>query len=142
MNFRVLLITLGLTSTALFSSLATAKPSCSIDAFQPVDITPSIQESLVDKQNRQVVLTQQATMRCANITFSTAYTRNRVAHTMAQSFEATYFDGKQATSRSVTFNEDELRAGYIKIGPRQPRSAYVCFTKSETPINIITCDID
>ncbi|MGR5212196.1 hypothetical protein ACPV4A_16700 [Vibrio rotiferianus] len=129
-------------SCALISSpIAYAKPSCNIESIQSVDITPETKASVLEKEDGQLLITQKAMTRCANITFTTAHTRNRIAHMMDQSFEATFFDGQQATSRSVVFDEDDLKAGYIKIGPNHPKSAFVCFTTSETPIKDITCDV-
>ncbi|CDU09420.1 conserved hypothetical protein [Vibrio diabolicus] len=125
----------------LTSSLAYAKPSCNVENFQAIDITPEAKGGVLDKESGQFLITEKPMMRCANITFSTNHTRNRVAHMMNQGFEAVYFDGSSSKSHSVTFDEDELKAGYIKVGPNHPKTAYVCFTTSETPISTISCDI-
>ncbi len=125
----------------LTSSLAYAKPSCNVENFQAIDITPEAKGGVLDKESGQFLITEKPMMRCANITFSTNHTRNRVAHMMTQRFEAVYFDGSSSKFHSVTFDEDELKAGYIKVGPNHPKTAYVCFTTSETPISTISCDI-
>lgn len=125
----------------LTSSLAYAKPSCNVENFQAIDITPEAKGGLLDKESGQFLITEKPMMRCANITFSTNHTRNRVVHMMNQGFEAVYFDGSSSKSHSVTFDEDELKAGYIKVGPNHPKTVYVCFTTSETPISTISCDI-
>ena len=139
MKFKATLLCLA--SALLLPSLANAKPSCTIESFEPIDITPETKGGVFDKESGQFLVTQKPMMRCANITFTTAHTRNRVAHLLTQNFEASYFDGKTGQSHSVTFDEDELEAGYIRIGPNNPQIAYVCFTTSETPIKDISCDV-
>ena len=139
MTFKASLLCLA--SALLLPSLAHAKSSCTIEDFQPIDITPDTKGGVLDKESGQFLINQKPMMRCANITFSTAHTRNRVAHMMNHNFEAYYFDGKTGQSHSATFDEDELKAGYIKIGPNHPKTAYVCFTTSETPIKDISCDV-
>ena len=139
MKFKATLLCLA--SALLLPSLANAKPSCTIESFEPIDIAPETKGGVFDKESGQFLVTQKPMMRCANITFTTAHTRNRVAHLLTQNFEASYFDGKTGQSHSVTFGEDELEAGYIRIGPNNPQTAYVCFTTSETPIKDISCDV-
>ncbi|MGI3039220.1 hypothetical protein [Vibrio diabolicus] len=139
MKFKALFLCVS--SMMLTSSLAYAKPSCNVENFQAIDITPEAKGGLLDKESGQFLITEKPMMRCANITFSTNHTRNRVAHMMNQGFEAVYFDGSSSKSHSVTFDEDELKAGYIKVGPNHPKTAYVCFTTSEPPISTISCDI-
>jgi hypothetical protein len=139
MKFKATLLCLA--SALLLPSLANAKPSCTIESFEPIDIAPETKGGVFDKESGQFLVTQKPMMRCANITFTTAHTRNRVAHLLTQNFEASYFDGKTGQSHSVTFDEDELEAGYIRIGPNNPQTAYACFTTSETPIKDISCDV-
>ncbi|MFH4686072.1 hypothetical protein WMY97_00690 [Vibrio diabolicus] len=139
MKFKALFLCVS--SMMLTSSLAYAKPSCNVENFQAIDITPEAKGGVLDKESGQFLITEKPMMRCANITFSTNHTRNRVAHMMNRGFEAVYFDGSSSKSHSVTFDEDELKAGYIKVGPNHPKTAYVCFTTSETPISTISCDI-
>ncbi|MCF7511000.1 hypothetical protein [Vibrio sp. D54] len=139
MKFKYLfLYTIGIMLT---SSLSYAKSPCNVESFQAIDITTEVKGGVLDKESGQFLITEKPMMRCANITFSTAHTRNRVAHMMNQGFEAVYYDGNTSKSHSVTFDEDDLKAGYVKIGPNHPKTAYVCFTTSETPINTISCDI-
>ncbi|MCR9907127.1 hypothetical protein NB545_06540, partial [Vibrio campbellii] len=112
MKFKATLLCLA--SALLLPSLANAKPSCTIESFEPIDIAPETRGGVFDKESGQFLVTQKPMMRCANITFTTAHTRNRVAHLLTQNFEAGYFDGKTGQSHSVTFDEDELEAGYIR----------------------------
>ncbi|EGA69307.1 hypothetical protein VISI1226_02647 [Vibrio sinaloensis DSM 21326] len=137
-------VTFGLlASLALLSPIsAYAKHTCTIDNYQSVDIAPDTSGGVLDEETGQFLITQKPPMRCATITFTTSKTRDRIASQMNGSFEATYFDNKTARSHSVTFDEDQLKAGYIRIGPNDPVEAYVCFTTSDTPIKDISCDID
>ena len=121
--------------------IVSAKETCHIEQFQPVDIQPEISGGVLDKESGQFLITQKPPMRCATVTFSTSTTRNRIADQMSNHFEATYFDNQMSNSHSITFDEDAVKAGYIRVGPNNPVDAYVCFETSETPIKDITCDV-
>ena len=138
---KPVLFAFPLALTMLMPSIASAKETCTIEQFQAIDIQPDAKGGVLDKESGQFLITEKPPMRCANITFTTSTTRNRIASQMNSNFEASFYDGKTGNSHSVTFNEDEVQAGYIRIGPNNPVEAYVCFVTSETPIKSITCDV-
>ena len=123
------------------SPVSFAKNTCTIESFQSIDIEPTTTAAKIDRENDQIQIKRKPPMRCANITFTTSNTRNRIGHQMANKFEAQYFDNTSATSHSISFDEDKLKAGYIRVGPNNPVEAYVCFTTAETPIKEISCDV-
>ena len=59
--------------------IVSAKETCHIEQFQPVDIQPEISGGVLDKESGQLLITQKPPMRCATVTFSTSTTRNRIA---------------------------------------------------------------
>ncbi|MEZ9353858.1 hypothetical protein AB4182_20055 [Vibrio splendidus] len=138
---KPVLFALPLALAILMPTAASAKETCTIEQFQAIDIKPDTKGGVLDKESGQFLITEKPPMRCANITFTTSTTRNRIASQMNGNFEASFYDGKTGNSHSVTFNEDEVQAGYIRIGPNNPVEAYVCFVTSETPIKNITCDV-
>ncbi|ULN64925.1 hypothetical protein MID13_03750 [Vibrio gigantis] len=125
----------------LMPTVASAKETCTIEQFQPIDIQPDTKGGVLDKESGQFLITEKPPMRCANVTFTTSTTRNRIASQMNGNFEASFYDGQIGSSSSASFNEDEVKAGYIRIGPNNPAEAYICFVTSETPIKNITCDV-
>lgn len=125
----------------LGSPTSYAQNTCTIESFQSVDVEPDVTAAKIDRKNHQIQIKRKSPMRCANITFTTSTTRNRVSHLMANHFEATYLDHSVSQSHSITFDEDELKAGYIRVGPNNPVEAYVCFSNAETPIADISCDV-
>ncbi|USD40474.1 hypothetical protein J4N42_10465 [Vibrio sp. SCSIO 43135] len=118
-----------------------ASERCTVDTFQPVDIQPSITGGVYDKESGQFLTTTKPPMRCASVTFYTQVTRNRIARDMGHEFTATYFDGEEGASHSIKFDDDAVKAGYIRVGPNNPATAYLCFTTAETPIQSIRCDV-
>ncbi|UPR33590.1 hypothetical protein [Vibrio splendidus] len=138
---KPVLFAFPLALTMLMPSIASAKETCTIEQFQPIDIQPDTKGGVLDKESGQFLVTEKPPMRCANITFTTSTTRNRIASQMNNNFEANFYDNQTGKSHSVAFDEDEVKAGYIRIGPNKPAEAYVCFVTSETPIKDITCDI-
>ncbi|WKY58721.1 hypothetical protein Q5H80_03555 [Vibrio sp. SNU_ST1] len=138
---KLVLFALPLALAILMPTVATAKETCTIEQFQAIDIQPDTKGGVFDKESGQLLITEKPPMRCANITFITSTTRNRIASQMNSKFEASFYDGQTGNSHSVTFNKDEVKAGYIRIGPNNPVEAYVCFVTSETPIRNITCDV-
>ena len=95
---------------------ASAKETCTIEQFQAIDIQPDTKGGVLDKESGQFLITEKPPMRCANITFTTSTTRNRIASQMNGNFEASFYDGKTGNSHSVTFNEDEVQAGCCLLG--------------------------
>ncbi|MEZ8045313.1 hypothetical protein AB6C46_14405 [Vibrio sp. 10N.237.312.C02] len=138
---KLVLFALPLALAILTPTVVTAKETCTIEQFQAIDIQPDTKGGVLDKESGQFLITEKPPMRCANITFITSTTRNRIASQMNRKFEASFYDGQTSNSHSVTFNEDEIQAGYIRIGRNNPVEAYVCFATSETPIKNITCDV-
>ncbi|PMH06809.1 hypothetical protein [Vibrio splendidus] len=138
---KPVLFAFPLALTILMPTTMSAKETCTIEQFQPVDIQPDTKGGVLDKESGQFLITEKPPMRCANITFTTSTTRNRIASQMNSNFEANFYDNQTGISHSVTFNEDEVQAGYIRIGPNNPVEAYVCFVTSETPIKNIACDV-
>ncbi|MFA0378238.1 hypothetical protein AB4517_10425 [Vibrio sp. 10N.222.52.C3] len=138
---KPVLFAFPLALTMLMTSIASAKETCTIEQFQAIDIQPDTKGGVLDKESGQFLITEKPPMRCANITFTTSTTRNRIASQMNNNFEANFYDNQMGSSHSVTFDEDEVKAGYIRIGPNKPAEAYVCFVTSETPIKNITCDV-
>ncbi|WP_086971049.1 hypothetical protein [Vibrio coralliirubri] len=138
---KPVLFAFPLALTILMPSIASAKETCTIEQFQAIDIQPDTKGGVLDKESGQFLITEKPPMRCANITFTTSTTRNRIASQMNNNFEANFYDNQTGSSHSVTFDEDEVMAGYIRIGPNTPAEAYVCFVTSETPIKDITCDV-
>ncbi|CAK3759799.1 MULTISPECIES: hypothetical protein [Vibrio] len=138
---KPVLFAFPLALTMLMPSIASAKETCTIEQFQAIDIQPDTKGGVLDKESGQFLITEKPPMRCANITFTTSTTRNRIASQMNNNFEANFYDNQTGNSHSVTFDEDEVKAGYIRIGPNKPAEAYVCFVTSETPIKDITCDV-
>ena len=139
---KPVLFAFPLALTILMPSIASAKETCTIEQFQAIDIQPDTKGGVLDKESGQFLITEKPPMRCANITFTTSTTRNRIASQMNNNFEANFYDNQTGNSHSVTFDEDEVKAGYIRIGPNKPAEAYVCFVTSETPIKDITCDVN
>ncbi|MCY9863457.1 hypothetical protein OTK49_13015 [Vibrio coralliirubri] len=139
---KPVLFAFPLALTMLMPSIASAKETCTIEQFQAIDIQPDTKGGVLDKESGQFLITEKPPMRCANITFTTSTTRNRIASQMNNNFEANFYDNQTGNSHSVTFDEDEVKAGYIRIGPNKPAEAYVCFVTSETPIKDITCDVN
>ncbi|AIW13368.1 hypothetical protein VITU102760_15245 [Vibrio tubiashii] len=131
-----------LASLSLFSAHAFAKATCTIEYYQPIDIASETKGGVLDRESGQILIKEKPPMRCANVTFTTSHTRDRVANQMQGSFEAIYFDNQKGQSHSISFNQDEVQAGYIRIGPNNPVEAYICFTTSETPIKEISCDVN
>ncbi|MEZ8099872.1 hypothetical protein [Vibrio bivalvicida] len=129
-------------SLSLFSASTYAKAKCTIEHYQPIDVASETKGGVLDEESGQFLIKEKPPMRCANITFSTSHTRDRVANQMQGSFEALYFDNQTSRSYSITFNQDQVKAGYIRIGPNNPAEAYVCFTTSDTPIKEISCDVE
>ncbi|KOO14168.1 hypothetical protein AKJ18_14525 [Vibrio xuii] len=125
----------------LGSPASYALNTCTIESFQSIDIEPSTTAAKVDRKNDQIQIKRKPPMRCATITFTTSTTRNRVGHQMANHFEATFIDNTVSTSHSISFDEDDLKAGYIRVGPNTPAEAYVCFSTAGTPIADISCDV-
>ncbi|OQQ03271.1 hypothetical protein BK411_20750 [Vibrio splendidus] len=138
---KPVLFAFPLALTMLMPSIASAKETCTIEQFQAIDIQPDTKGGVLDKESGQFLITEKPPMRCANITFTTSTTRNRIASQMNGNFEASFYDNQTRSSHSVAFDEDEVQAGYIRIGPNNPVEAYVCFVTSETPIKNITCDV-
>ncbi|WP_060983591.1 hypothetical protein [Vibrio splendidus] len=138
---KPVLFAFPLALTMLMPSIASAKETCAIEQFQAIDIQPDTKGGVLDKESGQFLIAEKPPMRCANITFTTSTTRNRIASQMNNNFEASFYDNQTGISHSVTFDEDEVKAGYIRIGPNKPAEAYVCFVTSETPIKNITCDV-
>ncbi len=138
---KPVLFAFPLALTMLMPSIASAKETCTIEQFQAIDIQPDAKGGVLDKESGQFLITEKPPMRCANITFTTSTTRNRIASQMNNNFEASFYDNQTGISHSVAFDEDEVKAGYIRIGPNNPVEAYVCFVTSETPIKNITCDV-
>ncbi|MBE8577284.1 hypothetical protein [Vibrio sp. OPT18] len=138
---KPVLFAFPLALTMLMPLIASAKETCTIEQFQAIDIQPDTKGGVLDKESGQFLITEKPPMRCANITFTTSTTRNRIASQMNNNFEANFYDNQTGSSHSVTFDEDEVKAGYIRIGPNKPAEAYVCFVTSETPIKDITCDV-
>ncbi|WP_333913781.1 hypothetical protein [Vibrio coralliirubri] len=138
---KPVLFAFPLALTMLMPSIASAKETCIIEQFQAIDIQPDTKGGVLDKESGQFLITEKPPMRCANITFTTSTTRNRIASQMNNNFEANFYDNQTGSSHSVAFDEDEVKAGYIRIGPNKPADAYVCFVTSETPIKDITCDV-
>ncbi|MDA0155082.1 hypothetical protein OH460_22445 [Vibrio sp. Makdt] len=139
---KPVLFAFPLALTMLMPSIASAKETCTIEQFQAIDIQPDTKGGVLDKESGQFLITEKPPMRCANITFTTSTTRNRIASQMNNNFEANFYDNQTGSSHSVTFDEGEVKAGYIRIGPNKPAEAYVCFVTSETPIKDITCDVN
>ncbi|WP_172380390.1 hypothetical protein [Vibrio sp. Vb339] len=139
---KPVLFAFPLALTMLMPSIVSAKETCTIEQFQAIDIQPDTKGGVLDKESGQFLITEKPPMRCANITFTTSTTRNRIASQMNNNFEANFYDNQTGSSHSVTFDEDEVKAGYIRIGPNKPAEAYVCFVTSETPIKDITCDVN
>ncbi|MFA0404991.1 MULTISPECIES: hypothetical protein [unclassified Vibrio] len=139
---KPVLFAFPLALTMLMPSIASAKETCTVEQFQAIDIQPDTKGGVIDKESGQFLITEKPPMRCANITFTTSTTRNRIASQMNNNFEANFYDNQTGSSHSVTFDEDEIKAGYIRIGPNKPAEAYVCFVTSETPIKDITCDVN
>ncbi|MEZ9700327.1 hypothetical protein AB4455_21520 [Vibrio sp. 10N.261.46.E12] len=139
---KPVLFAFPLALTMLMPSIASAKETCTIEQFQAIDIQPNTKGGVLDKESGQFLVTEKPPMRCANITFTTSTTRNRIASQMNNNFEASFYDNQTGNSHSATFDEDEVKAGYIRIGPNNPAEAYVCFVTSETPIKDITCDVN
>ncbi|CDT28546.1 conserved exported hypothetical protein [Vibrio coralliirubri] len=139
---KPVLFAFPLALTMLMPSITSAKETCTIEQFQAIDIQPDTKGGVLDKESGQFLITEKPPMRCANITFTTSTTRNRIASQMNNNFEANFYDNQTGSSHSVTFDEDEVKAGYIRIGPNKPAEAYVCFVTSETPIKDITCDVN
>jgi|GEM_PF-1052598 len=142
MSKRSTALSYCLVSLSLFSATIFAKASCTIEYYQAIDVASETQGGVLDEETGQFLIKEKPPMRCANITFSTAHTRDRVASQMHGSFEAVYFDNQKGKSHSISFNQDEVQAGYIRIGPNKPVEAYVCFTTAETPIREISCDVE
>ncbi|MEL0611032.1 hypothetical protein [Vibrio echinoideorum] len=138
---KPVLFTLPIVLAILMPTAASAKETCTIEQFQAIDIQPDTKGGVLDKESGQFLITEKPPMRCGTVTFTTSTTRNRIASQMNGNFEASFYDGQTGNSHSVTFNEDEVQAGYIRIGPNNPVEAYVCFVTSETPIKNITCDV-
>ncbi|WP_192890117.1 hypothetical protein [Vibrio bathopelagicus] len=138
---KPVLFALPLALAILMPTAASAKETCTIEQFQPIDIQPDTKGGVLDKESGQFLITEKPPMRCANITFTTSTTRNRIASQMNSNFEASFYDGQTGNSSLASFNEDEVKAGYIRIGPNNPAEAYICFVTSETPIKDITCDV-
>ncbi|MEZ8235417.1 MULTISPECIES: hypothetical protein [Vibrio] len=138
---KPVLFTLPIVLAILMPTAASAKETCTIEQFQAIDIQPDTKGGVLDKESGQFLITEKPPMRCSTVTFTTSTTRNRIASQMNGNFEASFYDGQTGNSHSVTFNEDEVQAGYIRIGPNNPVEAYVCFVTSETPIKNITCDV-
>ncbi|CDU14958.1 conserved exported hypothetical protein [Vibrio coralliirubri] len=139
---KPVLFALPLALLILMPTTASAKETCTIEQFQAIDIQPDTKGGVLDKESGQFLITEKPPMRCANITFTTSTTRNRIASQMNGNFEASFYDNQTGSSHSVAFDEDVVKAGYIRIGPNKPAEAYVCFVTSETPIKDITCDVN
>tara|TARA_Y100001956_G_C4115930_1_gene184894 strand:+ start:1600 stop:2022 length:423 start_codon:yes stop_codon:yes gene_type:complete len=126
----------------LATPITYAKTTCSIESFHSIDIQPDTSAALVDKEHDQIQIKQKPSMRCANVVFTTSLTRSRVGHEMSDKFEATFFDNTKGTSHSISFDDDAVKAGYVRVGPATPVEAYVCFTTADAPIKTISCDVN
>ena len=136
-------LSIGLFASLTFALLppAHAKQTCTIESYQPIDIPSDTSGGILDEETGQFLVTQKPPMRCASITFTTSKTRDRIASHLSGSFNATYYDEQSTPAYSIEFDENELEAGYIRIGPHTPVEAYVCFSTSETPIKALSCDV-
>ena len=136
---KPVLFAFPLAFAVLMPTVVSAKETCTVEQFQAIDIQPDTKGGVIDKESGQFLITEKPPMRCATITFTTSTTRNRIVSQMNGNFEASFYDNQTGNSSSATFNEDEVKAGYIRIGPNNPAEAYVCFVTSETPIKDISC---
>ena len=83
---KPVLFAFPLALTMLMPSIASAKETCTIEQFQAIDIQPDTKGGVLDKESGQFLITEKPPMRCANITFTTSTTRNRIASQNEQQF--------------------------------------------------------
>ncbi|MCL9781186.1 hypothetical protein M9194_07065 [Vibrio sp. S4M6] len=129
-------------SALLFSQLVLANTNCIVTSYQAVDQqSPSTTVVKGEGKNQEVVVTQRPPLRCAMVEFHTEYYQPRVANAMKGNFIATYVNGKEVSARRLSFPGDQVKTGYIDIGPENPAKAYVCFTQSHVPIESVECTL-
>ncbi|SMY34699.1 hypothetical protein [Photobacterium andalusiense] len=135
----------------LFSSAVMAQSTCSVTHFEAVNIEPTIEAVNIeptieavkyDQHKQMAAVHHSAPMRCATISFKTSHTLNKVANALNDEFEATYADMKTAKSHLITFSEDDIDSGYIKLRRNEPQTVYACFSTSSTPISSISCKFE
>lgn len=116
--------------------------SCEVTSIKPIDKQNSIAKINSNSRDKSQVILDASPERCANISFKTTHTRNRVLREMGDKFKATFIDMSEKYSEKITVSDDIKKAGYVRVGPNVPLDAFVCFGPNEFPILSIECEVN
>ncbi|KJR25389.1 hypothetical protein BOO91_02600 [Vibrio navarrensis] len=125
----------------LSASSVQAADNCQVTIERFHDVAQGYQvEDNVDGERSSVA--PNPPLRCAEITITSTFRKEKIAIWLREHIEATLIDGREVTATQLNFKKDDVKAGYITFRPQQAVWAYVCFGQDATPIASIECELD
>ncbi|HDY8158587.1 TPA: hypothetical protein RQL00_003199 [Vibrio vulnificus] len=129
--------------TAFFLFIATfgafGKPACDITTVQLHDVDRGY---IIYEQNDIRTLKPNPPLRCADITVTLSQRQQKVASWLNRRVKAVLTDGRELQASKMSFQKEDLKAGYVTFEPYVGKPAYVCFDEDVASIANIECDWD